>query len=765
MLMAKRRGRPGAHGGRRAQAQAQVGHARPVRGQPLREAVSIGTISRGDDLSDFDRTSPQGSPWKSTESTGTSNIQNIRSLSSKHSASHDSDAWHSESEANWTMVETYSNQPKDISQSQVLSEDEQKQMCTPNWSKSVITEQQSISASPQAPGGEKKRYSSLALHRRDFSVDSSEGWNLQGTTCNFEPRRPLEIFGECSWNSLSLATNSNLVQSASGMTQDVVGLSLSMLHAGVSDISNDIETLKKLIVNAGQAATNLGPFVSTNKAAVHFTLNSRDKSATKRSTTFNVQGKSPSHDLNSLPSLDDITSECSKLSPSKKPYGKQVTRNRSSTYPRVTSVWCKSTPLKSTQAPLLRISVPNSAAAVKLSIASKSPARLRRISRMSKTGSRRASRGGYSVTDKDDIFDKEVHQQRYIIELLYQTTSSVHDARKSSIQALGLLPFKSEEVEKRLQEIMMSDSAPLVQYEAFKSLLSLGIVNTEIISFAGTCLRGSALLSYDLLSFLSQDHIIKHLSKKCDDIQLSLVEVLHQDLLGLLKEDHSRLSFLIALLFSEAGLEQELCLEPLKQTLSSSSPEHQNQALCCLIKCWKCHDSVVVCSALQQMKKLHNWKLRQRSIEYLTTVDKKSLIIISTDETKRNIYDVLLDRLPNEPILVVRLAIGKLLTHLELRTKAEHTLIGKLEHKNEVIRTEAITALSAFDNPSSKNVRAFIECLNFDPSNYVRVQVVRLFSNMWHRNPLILNQLIEKSRGTGHVAQECLAVLARISKT
>ena len=32
------------------------------------------------------------------------------------------------------------------------------------------------------------------------------------------------------------------------------------------------------------------------------------------------------------------------------------------------------------------------------SIASKSPARLRRISRMSKTGSRRASRGGYSVT-------------------------------------------------------------------------------------------------------------------------------------------------------------------------------------------------------------------------------------------------------------------------------------------------------------------------------------------------------------------------------
>ncbi len=49
----------------------------------------------------------------------------------------------------------------------------------------------------------------------------------------------------------------------------------------MSDISNDIEALKKLIVNAGQAAANLGPFVSSNKVAVHFTLNSRDKSAAK----------------------------------------------------------------------------------------------------------------------------------------------------------------------------------------------------------------------------------------------------------------------------------------------------------------------------------------------------------------------------------------------------------------------------------------------------------------------------------------------------
>ena len=49
------------------------------------------------------------------------------SISSKQSPtpSQDSDVWHSESEANWTMVE---NHLKDITQSQVLSEDEPKEI-------------------------------------------------------------------------------------------------------------------------------------------------------------------------------------------------------------------------------------------------------------------------------------------------------------------------------------------------------------------------------------------------------------------------------------------------------------------------------------------------------------------------------------------------------------------------------------------------------------------------------------------------------------
>lgn len=49
-------------------------------------------------------------------------------------------------------------------------------------------------------------------------------------------------------------------------------------HAGVSDITKDIESLKKVIVNAGQAAAGSGPLVSVSKTGVRFALSSANRS-------------------------------------------------------------------------------------------------------------------------------------------------------------------------------------------------------------------------------------------------------------------------------------------------------------------------------------------------------------------------------------------------------------------------------------------------------------------------------------------------------
>lgn len=201
--------------------------------QSQRETLpsSIGTPSRMENISEYDgiSISQRDTPWKS-ESTGTSNYKThipTRSfISSKHSASRDSDDWHSESEANWTMVEAYSNQPKDITQSQILSEDEKGY--SPSWSKSKETpvSPQQASHLLQSTISEDKHHLDLPLaplhgggglsFTQLPSLSNSEGRStsrLQGTSYFFEAPRPVEVFGHCSWNSLVLAVNSNLVPS------------------------------------------------------------------------------------------------------------------------------------------------------------------------------------------------------------------------------------------------------------------------------------------------------------------------------------------------------------------------------------------------------------------------------------------------------------------------------------------------------------------------------------------------------------------------
>lgn len=172
-------------------------------------------MSRGDNISDFDGVSIQDSHWKSTESNETSS--NVRNTSSKQSASHDSDVWCSESEANWTMVETtYSGQPKDITQSQVLSDEEQKPSrltYTPSWSKSALMEHSVSPTQLRVGAAGEKRYALVMSGRRASEGGGSVDKSQEGGY-HFEPKRSTKVFGDCSWNSLRLAANTNLVQSS-----------------------------------------------------------------------------------------------------------------------------------------------------------------------------------------------------------------------------------------------------------------------------------------------------------------------------------------------------------------------------------------------------------------------------------------------------------------------------------------------------------------------------------------------------------------------
>ena len=128
----------------------------------------------------------------------------VLSLSSKQSPTQDSDVWHSESEANWTMVE---NPLKDITQSQVLSEDEPK-MCENGVSSASIT--------GDTVGRDSNREETEDKCCDAKEVEDSTHLPKLKVVYGFEHPRPTKVFGVCSWNSLCLAINSNILQETYG---------------------------------------------------------------------------------------------------------------------------------------------------------------------------------------------------------------------------------------------------------------------------------------------------------------------------------------------------------------------------------------------------------------------------------------------------------------------------------------------------------------------------------------------------------------------
>lgn len=162
---------------------------------------SADTLSRGDTFSVSVQDSTGGRDFRDRDKSFVSNVHKIlsRSVSSKQSADQDSDEWHSDSEANWTMV---GNPLKDITQSQTLSEDEPKNIATSNHALCFVAGRAVSQATDKAVTG----------------VDDLEvGDNIPLLTYGFEPPRPIEVFGTCSWNSLCLALSSSALQDTTGM--------------------------------------------------------------------------------------------------------------------------------------------------------------------------------------------------------------------------------------------------------------------------------------------------------------------------------------------------------------------------------------------------------------------------------------------------------------------------------------------------------------------------------------------------------------------
>ena len=155
------------------------------------------------------------SPWSRSpvtarsQETSASHLAGRKPGTSLPSGSRDSDVWHSESEANWTIMDAYSTQHKDAIQSQVLSSTD-----TPCQHQTALSEPSQHVDKPTTASSE--YVDKLMMEPFRSASGHSLGTDLlsSSSSCGdvFEPPRSIDVFGDCSWNSLSLARNTNHVR-------------------------------------------------------------------------------------------------------------------------------------------------------------------------------------------------------------------------------------------------------------------------------------------------------------------------------------------------------------------------------------------------------------------------------------------------------------------------------------------------------------------------------------------------------------------------
>ncbi len=166
----------------------------------------------------------------------------------------DSDAWHSESEANWTLVEASFRNGRDIAQSQVLSEgmdiNYNEEVATQRRPSVTFNEQSVVQQEVLPPFSEGEEEKSAVFRSGE---EESPGTLLGATKgvassllpppplpiaeevisqeYGFIPSRPAEVFGECSWNSLPLAIRSNLMEEKGKKSESALYSNQAILSA------------------------------------------------------------------------------------------------------------------------------------------------------------------------------------------------------------------------------------------------------------------------------------------------------------------------------------------------------------------------------------------------------------------------------------------------------------------------------------------------------------------------------------------------------
>ncbi|XP_065914014.1 uncharacterized protein [Dysidea avara] len=615
LLFARRRGRPGARG-RRTQVsmqwmnhQSQIDDMATIRYPPStpvdRVSTALPSIAGGDteegsDESDFDFSNFSNSPDPAKRHTSDASKSTSRNVSAKQDGS---------SICSFGLAVEEEKKPKKGF----------KKHASFSAPESVKEVEDSDTQAQQSD-----------VDRMSGPIDDiiARSTPLPSYMLNFE--RPRSSCDSLSWNALPLALNSSFhCEEKQNSFQGYTGEDIQSENSVMDVLIEKIELFTSYIEKAAQvfSATDL-PLVVPRRLSPE--KGSRSISRMKRSAKrfTELSARPASSKTTKLPPLQIPYSDSSTITWSRRKYGKQ---NTCEVYPSNSTKWCATT--SSNRSSLTKQTE------LKESVRLPSHFRVRHTPATKLKSAKK-------INTDEEYFESEKHRHQLVQDLVQSLTSPVDDIRKDSAEALGALGASRKEVIKPLEDQMMNDSNYLVQYEAAKALITLGVWSNDLINFIIYSMNCAPLMiQTDLLELLAEVEDFSQLEEFTESYP-SCVQVIS----AVVKDNVSRISFLAALVSSSMNHQYihypEAVIGRLQVSLSDMFPPNKSKALCSLVLRWDIKDTYAIEAGLSQMCELSEWKLRLEAITCLWHIGRDH--VFQLGETR--VFNTLVARLSSDPI-------------------------------------------------------------------------------------------------------------------
>ncbi|XP_020905369.1 protein HEATR9 [Exaiptasia diaphana] len=298
---------------------------------------------------------------------------------------------------------------------------------------------------------------------------------------------------------------------------------------------------------------------------------------------------------------------------------------------------------------------------------------------------------------------------------------------------------------------------PRVLYEASKALILLGNWSPEAMKIVIEHIKkGNELVVKELLDIMTK-------AKNIPFVDQSTLEFrsLQYLLIELVKVDYHPLSFRAAI-----GLGKLCVVEPVSKgflvnRLATLTAEEKSEALLVLIKQMNCKDKYVLEVLLDHLCTAHNWKNRLQAAELLIFIGSRDLFSVLPPE---KVFDVLERLLWDHSNKELRAKIAEVINVLGIRQPACSLILRRLEDPNEEVRARSVISLATLGMKGGREMKALLDILELDSSVYVRIQVIRAFSQLKWNDPRIIRSLRERDRGDSTLASEARKAVAKLTE-